>query len=290
MDISIIGTGAMGAALARALLNGGVNVTAWNRSIDKARALEPLGAKVEPDLSLALSASPNILICIDNYAICKTLFEDPKIAAILTGRSILQFSTGTPSEAAEFDAWVRAQGAKYLDGAIMVYPADIGTDAAQILVCGPRDEFDKWEPALRLLSKELRYVGAAASASATLDMALLSRLIGLKFGAIYGAHICEAADVDVAHYAALMQDGDPAKTAANVIASGDFTLGGGSGSVDVALGCVERIQSTAKSAGIDSELPDLFVNYYKRASENGFSGKCSSAVITAMRANAQQSS
>lgn len=283
MDITVVGTGAMGAALARALLKGGMNVTAWNRSTDKARALEPLGATVLPDLSAALCASSKILICIDNYSASKALFAAPGIAEILAGRSVLQFSTGTPSEADESGEWNRAQGARYLDGAIMVYPADIGTDAAQILVSGPKDEFDAWEPALRLLSEDLRYVGAAASAAATLDMALLSRLFGLKFGAIYGAHMCESQGVDVAHYAALMRDGDPAKVAANVIASGDFTLGGGSGSIDVALGCVERILSTAHAAGIDSGLPDLWVKYYKRASADGFSEKCSSAVVTAMR-------
>ena len=35
-DISVIGLGDMGSALARTLLNNGYSVTVWNRSADKA--------------------------------------------------------------------------------------------------------------------------------------------------------------------------------------------------------------------------------------------------------------
>lgn len=284
MNVSIVGTGSMGAALARTLLAGGVNVTVWNRSLDKARALEPVGASVASDLPSALIANPATIICIDNYAATRALLDERGVARSLAGRSILQFSTGTPAEASEADKWMRAQGAAYLEGAIMVYPGDIGTDRAQMLISGPRDQFDKWEPALRLLSADLRYVGAAIQAAAAIDMALLSRLIGLKFGAIYGAHICEAEGIDVSHLAELMKDGDPARVSASVIASGDFRLGSGSASCDVALGVVSRIQMTAHAAGLNSELPDLLVKFYKRTIEAGFGAEDSAAVIKAMRA------
>ena len=47
----------------------------------------------------------------------------------LVGKSLLQFSTGTPAEVGTLDSWVDAQGARYLDGVIMMYPADIGEES-----------------------------------------------------------------------------------------------------------------------------------------------------------------
>ncbi len=43
-DISMIGLGAMGGALARALQNGGRDITVWNRSAEKMEALVANGA------------------------------------------------------------------------------------------------------------------------------------------------------------------------------------------------------------------------------------------------------
>ena len=43
-DISVIGLGAMGSALARTLLQNNYAVTVWNRSADKAAPLAEAGA------------------------------------------------------------------------------------------------------------------------------------------------------------------------------------------------------------------------------------------------------
>ncbi len=45
-DVTVIGLGAMGSALARALANAGKRVMVWNRSPDKAQAMTAVGADV----------------------------------------------------------------------------------------------------------------------------------------------------------------------------------------------------------------------------------------------------
>lgn len=47
-QISVLGMGNMGAALVRALVNGGTSVTIWNRTRAKAEALERPGVVVGP--------------------------------------------------------------------------------------------------------------------------------------------------------------------------------------------------------------------------------------------------
>jgi 3-hydroxyisobutyrate dehydrogenase-like beta-hydroxyacid dehydrogenase len=66
-DISTLGLGLMGSALARAFVNARRSVTVWNRSGAKAQALVQLGATAANSVSAAVAASPVALICIDSY-------------------------------------------------------------------------------------------------------------------------------------------------------------------------------------------------------------------------------
>ena len=125
-DISVVGLGAMGSALASAQLDAGCSVTVWNRSPQKARPLIARGANGAASISEAVQASPVIMICVANYTVTNALLQADDVAPILSGRTITQFSTGTPKEARDGEAWLADQGAEYLDGAIMCYPNDVG--------------------------------------------------------------------------------------------------------------------------------------------------------------------
>ncbi len=74
-DVTVIGLGAMGAALARAQLRAGHLVTVWNRSADRAAPLVAQGARVAPDATAALSASPVILVCLVSYAAADAVLD-----------------------------------------------------------------------------------------------------------------------------------------------------------------------------------------------------------------------
>ena len=78
-DVTVVGLGAMGTALATALIDAGRSVTVWNRSSDKLKPLVELGATGLSDLSEAISASPRTVICLLNYSTTNTLFENPHI-------------------------------------------------------------------------------------------------------------------------------------------------------------------------------------------------------------------
>ena len=56
-EISVIGLGTMGAALARTLLQNGYRVTVWNRTSAKAEPLVRDGAVLAPSAASAVSAS-----------------------------------------------------------------------------------------------------------------------------------------------------------------------------------------------------------------------------------------
>ncbi len=98
-EISMIGLGAMGSALARALLKSGHGLTVWNRTPQKMEPFAALGAETAESALEAVQASPLIMVCIDNYAATKQLLSSDDVAPHLAGRTVIQLGTGTPKEA-----------------------------------------------------------------------------------------------------------------------------------------------------------------------------------------------
>ena len=74
-EISVVGLGLMGAALASQLQQGGHKMTVWNRSPEKMEPFLVEGAEGAYNVVEAVIASPVVLICVEDYAITKTLFE-----------------------------------------------------------------------------------------------------------------------------------------------------------------------------------------------------------------------
>lgn len=282
-DVTVIGLGAMGSAIARRFLAEGLNVTVWNRTPAKAQALVADGAVAVTSLSEAIRASQRIVICVIDYTASNHLCAQPGIADALDGRSVIQLTGGTPANAALADEWMRDCQVSYLDGAIMCYPADLGGNGSQILVAGPKADFAKWSSILACLAEDLRYVGANVCAAKTLDMALLSRFVGLKFSAMHGAHICESEGVSLLELANLLPNGDNARRMIETIASDDFTLRPGSASVDVATAVWEAMQSQAKSREMNSELPDLFLSWCKAGADMGWGDLDNACLIKVLR-------
>ena len=207
-DITVVGLGAMGSALARSLLDAGRNVTVWNRSPEKAQPLLALGALGASKFGEAIAASPQVIVCLLEYDTSKELFEQPDILSLLKGRTVIQLTTATPKEAAISEKWFNDQGAFYLDGAILCWPGNIGTATGQIVVAGPESVFNDCRVNLKHLAGDLRYLGKNIRAPATLDLAFLSRTLGIIFGSIHGALVCEAEDVPVSEFTALLPAGD----------------------------------------------------------------------------------
>ena len=91
-DISVIGLGAMGSALARAQLKAGRSVTVWNRSIEKAAPLEEAGAIAAATASEAIMASPLTITCLKSHPQTNEVLRNA--ANALPGKTIIELSTG----------------------------------------------------------------------------------------------------------------------------------------------------------------------------------------------------
>ena len=283
-DMTVIGLGAMGSALAQALLGAGRSVTVWNRSPEKMAPLAARGAARAAGPAEAIAASPRTILCLPDVQTTDALFGGDSMAPHLKGRTIIQLSTATPAEAAASENRFKSAGASYLDGAIMCWPGNIGTPSGQIAIAGPRGVYDDCRADLEILAGDLRYLGDNIRAPATLDMAFLSRTLGIIFGTIHGALVCETEGVPVSEFTAILPEGDRAVPLTRAIHEGSFdTISAAGASVDVAGSAVTRLQQQARDAGINSELPDLMVAWVKRAQAAGFGNQETAALIKTLR-------
>lgn len=283
-DITIIGLGAMGSALARTLMDAERNVTVWNRSPEKIQPFVALGARGASNFGKALAASPRIIVCLPEYDTTKELFDQPDVLPLLNGRTVIQLSTATPKEAVISEKWFSDHGASYLDGAILCWPGNIGTATGQIVVAGPEPVFADCRVDLQHLAGDLRYLGQNIRAPSTLDLAFLSRTVGIIFGSIHGALVCEAEGVPVSEFTALLPANDRAVPLTQAINDGSFdTITKAGATVDVAGSAVTRMRQQANDAGINSELPDLLCDWVERAQKAGYGSQETAAVIKVIR-------
>jgi 3-hydroxyisobutyrate dehydrogenase-like beta-hydroxyacid dehydrogenase len=85
-DVSLIGLGSMGLALAKTLLRNHFTITVWNRSSAKAESLVREGATLASSVTEAIHASPIIIVCVADYKTAKSLLAPPEASAALPGR------------------------------------------------------------------------------------------------------------------------------------------------------------------------------------------------------------
>jgi 3-hydroxyisobutyrate dehydrogenase-like beta-hydroxyacid dehydrogenase len=262
-DISALGLGSMGSALAAALQRGDHRLCVWNRTAATMERFVEGGAVGATSASAAIRSSPVVLVCVDDYRVTREILEGDGAGAELANRTLVQVSTGTPREAREAAAWVGRPRGSYIDGAILGGPGSIGTDQALLLFGGPGPAYRRCEPTLRCLGGQVRYLGENVVAPAALDLAWLCQRFGLFVGVAHGARICEAEGVGVDQYASMFPEGDRARLLARVIHAGVYDHP--SATLSVWYNALQRVRAQARDAGIDSAVPDFVADLFERA-------------------------
>ncbi len=191
--ITLIGLGAMGAVLGELMVKNRIPLTVWNRSKEKAAPLIALGANYVPDVRIAVADSSVIILCVVNYQASQEILS----GLDLTGKTIIQLSSGTPADAREMQENILARGAAYLDGVILATPPQMGQPTTPIFFSGDEQVFRQQEGTLKVLAGHLAYMGPAVGAAAAWDLAILSTMFGMQFGFLHGARIMEAEGISV---------------------------------------------------------------------------------------------
>ncbi len=285
-QVSVIGLGAMGSALARTLLSAGYRVTVWNRSSEKAEPLVAEGAVLAPSAAGAVAASPVVLICVATYEATRAVLGNAEAQPALKGRTIVELGSGTPDDARASEAWAREVGVDYLDGAIMATPSQIGRRDTTIFFSGSETAFGASRSALEALAGRAVYMGPQVSLASTWDLGVLSCLFGALLGFFHGARIFESESLKVSDLGAAIAEIAPAigemiKESGDVIPSGLYENAQSSVKT-CALGS-ELFVKQAREAKINDEFPTFSAGLFNKAVNAGFGAQEAAAVVKVLR-------
>jgi len=198
--VAVIGLGAMGAALARSLVGAGAETQVWNRGPGRAEPLVGAGALVSETPAEAIATSDTVVVCLSNYAAWQGITDDAAVRAALPGKRLIQLTGGTIPEVEAHAALMAGLGVDLVEGAILCFPGQIGTDAASIIVAGDPGHIAAADPVLRVMSPRITDLGAGLTAPVILGRASVSSMLGILVGAINGAALCQAGGVPLAAY------------------------------------------------------------------------------------------
>ncbi|QFZ18683.1 NAD(P)-dependent oxidoreductase [Saccharothrix syringae] len=196
--VAVIGTGAIGSAVVRRLLDGGHEVTVYNRTRSRAARLVAAGALRARSLREAVLSSPLVLLTLKDYAAVQQCLAHLDVD--LSGRTIVGMYTGTAGEARQAAERVASLGARYVGAGIQVSPEVIGTDTATILYSGSRHAFEQHESVFELLGRP-RLVGEAPEAAAVWDLALFGVWYDAQLGLLRALDTVREAGIDVEEFA-----------------------------------------------------------------------------------------
>ncbi|MEU3723070.1 NAD(P)-binding domain-containing protein [Streptomyces sp. NPDC031705] len=253
--LTLLGTGDMGTALARTWLAAGHPLTVWNRTAAKAAALAPEGAAVAAGPAEAVAAHTLVVLC---------LLDDASIGAALegidlTGKDIVNLTTGTPAEGRTRAAWAEERGARFVDAGIMATPDMIGApgSGAYVFYSGSRALFDTHRAALEVPAVA-RFVGEDPGHAALHDVALLSAMYGMFAGVSHAYALIEGEGIAPGDLAPLLSEwlgamGFFVGNAAERLSSRDFT-GGVVSNLAMQVASSGTLLRTAAGQGVSPEL------------------------------------
>lgn len=283
-DVSVIGLGVMGAALAGALLENGYRVTVWNRSPAKAEPLVAAGAELAPSARDAIAASSATIVCIRTHSDTRALLEaDPEV---LSDATIIELSTGDAPEAESLVSWIREQGGECLVGMISSYPSGIGKEETAIVTVGAQPVWERCEAMMKTLGGKSTYIGERISSLAVIYSALFLPRQGFMFGMLYGALICEKAGVPLESYVeqiplTLKVTHDYYDVFAASVPTNDFA--DPPASIDTYAAAFRDVLASFRDLGLNREFPELLNDIVQRGIEAGYGDEQLTALIKVLR-------
>ncbi|SJZ66422.1 3-hydroxyisobutyrate dehydrogenase [Chitinophaga eiseniae] len=284
--ITVIGLGAMGAAIAGALLAKGFHVTVWNRTPEKAALLVQRGAVLASEPAAAIVASPVTIVCVSDYDTATKILDMTGVPATLKGRTLILLSAGTPNDARSLDAWVHAEEGHCLHGGIAAWPRQIGTAEAMITASGDKAVFDQQRSVLEALAGTVHFAGEGPGTAATLTTAAMAYLAGNWIGFCYGALICEKEGLKVDEFGQLMEGFTP-MLAAEVRHMGEVIQHNRFSDPESTINTtgldLRLLLQHTREAGLHTALPELAADIFNKAIAAGYGKEEHAAIIKILR-------
>jgi 3-hydroxyisobutyrate dehydrogenase len=193
MRVAVLGTGIMGAPIARNLRAAGFDVHAWNRSPEKAEALADAG--IVPADAIADAA--------DGADVVITMLSDGDAVEAVAGEALeamddavlLQMSTIGIEATARLAERAAQAGVPFVDAPVLGTKAPAEQGKLIVLASGPEDVRERVDPIFAAIGAKTLWLGEAGRGS-RLKLVINTWLLALTEGLAEAIALAEALDVD----------------------------------------------------------------------------------------------
>ena len=206
--VAVLGTGIMGAAMARNLLAAGMEVRVWNRTRGKAQPLIESGARVAEDPAEAAEGANFLITMLSDAGVIEEVVggDDGPLGALAEDGVWLQTST-VGEGGNERLQWVAARsGVAHVDAPVLgtKQPAERGR--LIVLASGPEEVQERCQPLFDAIGGKSLWLGRAGAGS-RLKLVVNNWIVGLLGVLAETVALAEATGVDPARFLEVIEGG-----------------------------------------------------------------------------------
>ncbi|MDT8310114.1 MAG: NAD(P)-dependent oxidoreductase [Methylophaga sp.] len=204
MQITILGGGLMGQAMAERLLAEQQNVTVFNRSLDKIESLRNLGADITNNAEQAVSKADIILLVLSDASAIESVLAVISTDT-LAGKLIVQMGTISPEQSQSIADRCRLQNANYLECPVLGSLPEARSGTLILMAGGDPDDFGAALPTLKLLGKQPQLIGQVGQAAA-MKLAMNQLIAGLTASFSLSLALIENQGIDSDQFMSLLRN------------------------------------------------------------------------------------
>jgi 3-hydroxyisobutyrate dehydrogenase len=192
--IAVLGTGVMGAPMARNLARAGNEVRAWNRTAEKAQPLSDDGVAVHEDPASAAAGADVVMTML---ADADAVLDVARRTGLADGQIWWQASTIGLDGTAECERIADDAGVAFVDAPVLGTRAPAEDGTLVIVASGPDAALDALAPLFDVVAQRTMRVGAAG-AGTRLKLAVNSWVLAVTQGTAETIALAQALGLDPA--------------------------------------------------------------------------------------------
>uniref|UniRef100_UPI001C862F15 NAD(P)-dependent oxidoreductase n=1 Tax=Paractinoplanes polyasparticus TaxID=2856853 RepID=UPI001C862F15 len=269
LTVGVLGTGIMGAAMARNLIKAGHTVRVWNRSAAKAEPLADDGAVVAPNPAEAVRDADVVLTMLyDGNAVREVMSE--AFPSVKAGALWVQSTTVSLSDVDQLAAEAGQHGLAFFDAPVLGtrQPAEAGQ--LTVLAAGPAARRDQVTPVFEAVGARTVWLDRPGAAT-RLKLVANSWVLALTHAGAETVALAEALGVDPDMFFQLIEggplDNGYLRAKVGLIRAGKLSPPGFA--VTTAEKDARLIADAGRQHGVRLDLAEAGAERFRRAAEQG---------------------
>lgn len=189
MHVAFLGVGAMGAPMAANIANHDVQLTVFNRDVEKARALGLSNAQVAASVRTAVASADVVCTCLSVPGAVKEVLlgEEGAINAAPPGTLFIDFSTIDPATSRVAAAAAAAAACRFVEAPVSGGVPGARAGTLTIIVGAEPSDYDRALPLLQMVGEQITHVGPVGAGN-TIKL-INQMLVGVNLAAVLEAFI-----------------------------------------------------------------------------------------------------